>query len=451
MTSVNQIGIGLPAPTPVKEVSATRRLASPALWSLGGFSAAQVIRFASSLVLTRYLLPEDYGVMAVASAISVGVVLFSDLGTYLFLVQHKQAEDPRYFNTAWTIGAVRGIGLWGLTILAGWPISLWYHSPILIWLVPALGFNLVLAGLNSTSIPLLTRRIKPARVVMLNISTAFIGAALSVFWIVYVRADVWGLVIGNVASSIAMLALSHCILPGHRNYYYWDSEVAAELFRMSKWILPSTVVTFFADQSDRLLVAALAGMHEVGLYHLAAQLCQLPMQLLGTLSSNLLFPFFSEHIRNGSGADASVQRVRRLYLGLGTATTIGLLALGPIIAKLLFGQRFGDAGWMIQVLALGVAFRSAGTIGAEYLKALGKFRTHAVTNATKVPIILAATPILASFFGMPGLLAGLVLADGLRYAAIAYSLWSQRVPGLRDDVIAFSIIASASIAVLSIH
>lgn len=448
MCTVNQITIRSVDATPVAEVSVTRRLATPALWSLGGFAAVQIIRFASSVILTRILMPEDYGVMAVATSISVGVVLFSDLGTQIFLLQHAHAESPRYFNTAWTTGAVRGVALWLVTVLLSWPISIWYKTPELAWLVPALGFNLVLTGFNSTSLFLLTRRIQPARVVMLNVATALFGTVLSLLWIVYVRANVWGLVVGNFGSSLAMLIVSHRILPDHRNGFCWDREAAADLFQMSKWILPSTIVSFFADQADRLLVAALAGMHEVGVYHLSAQLCQLPLQVLATLSGNLLLPFFSEHARNGGGGDASIRRVRRLYLALGTVMTLGLLLLGPMIANLLFGKRFGDAGWMVQVLAFSVLFRSLSAIGADYLKALGSFRTHAITNAVKVPIIFALSPILASYFGNPGLLAGFALADALRYAAIAYALQRRGVPGLRDDIIALSIVAAASGVVL---
>jgi O-antigen/teichoic acid export membrane protein len=180
---------------------------------------------------------------------------------------------------------------------------------------------------------------------------------------------------------------------------------------------------------------------------LSAQLCQLPLQVLATLSGNLLLPFFSEHARNGGGADASIRRVRRLYLGLGTAMTLGLLLLGPMIANLLFGKRFGDAGWMVQMLAISVLFRSLSAIGADYLKALGSFRTHAVTNAVKVPVIFVMAPLLASYFGSPGLLAGFALADALRYAAIAYAIQRRGLPGLRDDIIALSIIAAASVAV----
>lgn len=448
MSTANQISTRPASAPPETKRSASGRLASSALWSLVGFSAAQVIRFASSLVLTRFLMPEDFGVMAVATAISVGVVLFSDLGTNLFLIQHKNAEDPRYFNTAWSVGIVRGILLWMATVLLGWPISIWYKVPILGWLIPALGFSLVISGFNSTAIPLLTRRIEPAKVVMLNVGTAFLGTLLSVLWVVLVQPSVWGLVVGNIGSNVAFLVLSHCVLPGHRNSWCWDREVFTELFRMSRWVLPSTIVTFFSEQADRLLVASLAGMSEVGLYHLAAQLCQLPLQLLGALGSNLLFPYFSEHVRNGGGSIGPIRRVRRLYLGFGTVMVLGLLLLGPTIAKLLFGSRFGEAGWIAQVLALSTAFRSLSSIGEEYLKALGKFQLFAMTNAIKVPIVFAVAPLLGVFFGTAGLLGGFVLADALRYAVIAYSLHRNGVSGFRDDVIALSIVGAAGVGVL---
>jgi len=392
---------------------------------------------------------EDYGVMAVASAISTALVLFSDLGSSLFLLQHKNAEDPNYFNTAWTISALRGILLWLAMILVCWPISYWYNAPVLAVLIPALGLSLVMSGFNSTELTLRIRRLDPALVVLLNIATAFFGAALSTLWVVYVYADVWGLVVGNVGSSILLMVLSHYVLRGHKNWFCWDRDAASELFRMSRWVIPASAVTFLADQADRLLVAALVGMHEVGLYHLSAQLCQLPSQLLATFSSSLLLPFFSEQVRKGcSVTDATIHHVRRLYLGLGTTMTLALLLLGPTFAELLFGNRFRGAGWMIQVLSLSVAFRSFGAAGGQYLKALGRLRSLAAADALKVPVVFAMPPLLTGLFGTAGFLASFVFADALRYAATAYFLQRAGIPGLRDDMIALTIIAAAGVAVL---
>ncbi|MCC2632368.1 MAG: hypothetical protein K0S48_254, partial [Ramlibacter sp.] len=47
------------------------------LWTLVGHGSSQVLRLLGNLVLTRLLAPESFGVMAVATVVSIGVVMFS--------------------------------------------------------------------------------------------------------------------------------------------------------------------------------------------------------------------------------------------------------------------------------------------------------------------------------------------------------------------------------------
>jgi hypothetical protein len=54
-----------------------------------GFGLTQVRRLRSSLILIRYLLPEDHGVMALANAIMIGLTLSSDIGSGQYLIQHR--------------------------------------------------------------------------------------------------------------------------------------------------------------------------------------------------------------------------------------------------------------------------------------------------------------------------------------------------------------------------
>ena len=89
--------------------------------TVGGFGAAQVMRLASNLILTRLLFPEAFGLMALVSVFMMGLQQFSDVGVTPAILQSRRGDERDFLNTAWTIQAVRGAGLWLLACALAWP------------------------------------------------------------------------------------------------------------------------------------------------------------------------------------------------------------------------------------------------------------------------------------------------------------------------------------------
>jgi O-antigen/teichoic acid export membrane protein len=438
--------LSAPAPSPIAAPAAPgvgRRALKPAVWSTAGFGLTQLLRLVSNLVLTRFLAPDDYGVMAVATAVFVGLTLFSELGTSVFVVQHPQGADERFYNTAWTVNVIRGAVLWLITGLLAVPLATWYDAPALQWVVPAVGAMALINGCISTSVLILTRRIDPARVVVINVLATLVNVGAAMAWVLCVRANVWGFVIGNLASSLVLTVGSHFLLPDHRNRFCWDPAARAELWRLGKWVFLSTVLTFFAEQADRLIVGKYAGLKELGFYHLASQLCSMPLQLLATLGASILFPMFSEYARGGHGLSGKVNSARNLFQFAGTAGLIVLLVTAPSLVRLLFGARFEGAGWMVQVLAVGAFFKMFGTVGDNLFKALGKPQQLVVINLVKTVALVVLVPAGALAGGLPGLLAGLVAADVVRYLVSSVLLAREGVGGFRNDALLILVLVGA--------
>src|ERR1700677_2317134 len=68
-----------------------------------------LIRLVSSLVLTRVLLPEAYGIITILASILFVIGNILDTNVALFIVRDKNAEQPRYLNTAWTMRLSRSV------------------------------------------------------------------------------------------------------------------------------------------------------------------------------------------------------------------------------------------------------------------------------------------------------------------------------------------------------
>jgi O-antigen/teichoic acid export membrane protein len=82
-------------------MTAVKKLAiKEAFWTIVGYGGSLVLRFASSLILTRLLFPELFGLMGIVNIFIIGLQLFSDVGIGLNIVQNKRGDEPEFYNTA---------------------------------------------------------------------------------------------------------------------------------------------------------------------------------------------------------------------------------------------------------------------------------------------------------------------------------------------------------------
>src|SRR5712672_1844492 len=97
---------------PLGRTALRQRVMKAGVWSIAGYGINLVIRFGTNLLMTRVLAPEMFGVMAVASMIMVGLIMFSDIGLRQNVIQSPRGSDPSFLNAAWSMQIVRGLCLW---------------------------------------------------------------------------------------------------------------------------------------------------------------------------------------------------------------------------------------------------------------------------------------------------------------------------------------------------
>ena len=78
------------------------------VWVFGGQMAGQVLRLISNLIMTRLLVPEMFGVMAVANTLIVGLQLCSYLGIHHNIIQSSRGDERIFLDTAWVLQIMRG-------------------------------------------------------------------------------------------------------------------------------------------------------------------------------------------------------------------------------------------------------------------------------------------------------------------------------------------------------
>ncbi len=344
----------------------TARILRSTSWVIVGYGGAQAIRLASNLILTRILFPEAFGLMALVTMVTVGLMMFSDVGIGPALARSPRGDEPAFLNTAWTMAVMRGCGLWLLTLLLAWPFAQLYGHPELALYLPVAGLSLIITGLLPTRVEMARRHLQMGRATMLDLAGQLVGLALMVLLAVWTR-SVFALVVGGVLSNLIKLVLMRAFLPGHRDRFQLERPALKELVHFGKWIFLSTAFAFVSAQGDKAVLGKLLSLEMLGIYNIAFFLASFPMMLGQTVVQDLMISVYRNRPPEASDENRRKLARMRMMLTAGLCALLVLMAyVGPPLVAFLYDDRYLDAGPIIVLLSCGFL---AQVIGLTYDRA----------------------------------------------------------------------------------
>lgn len=408
-------------------------------WSLAGYGASQVLRLGGNLVMTRLLVPDMFGVMAIAAMVAAILNMLSDIGLQQNIVQSRRGEEPAFLDTAWVVQILRGVVLWlaALGVSGGlylanlrgvFPPESVYASPVLPWVVGITAFGAVINGFQPTGMALALRRFDQKRLVQIELAAQALGLACMVVIGLATR-SIWALVAGVLVASSATTLLGHLLLTQHRNRLRWDRDALRELIGFGKWVYLSSVFSVLALNADRLILGGVVGAEVLGLYAIAVLILGAIEGALGRLFTAVSLPALSEVARTDPA------RLREIYYRLRLPGDLLLLfgggmlfALGQQVIDLLYDPRYAGAGPMLQVLALSYVAARYNVAYHVYL-AVGRPGYLTVINLARCIAVFALVPPLYAWGGLEAALWGIAL-HGLAMAPFVHG-FNARL-GLHD-------------------
>lgn len=357
--------------------SLKRRVLHAGSWTVGSHGLSQVLRLASNLVMTRLMVPEMFGVMAIAMTLIIGLALFSDIGLRLSIIQSPRGEEDAFLNTAWSVQILRGILIAVIGTLIstglffsqkfGWiPPNNVYHEPILPYVLIALSASMLVSGFESTKVIVASRRLELGRLAFLEITQQVVGIIVMIAWALIVR-SIWALVAGAFISNLYRVVLSYTLFSGPNNKWRWEKAAYAEIILLGKWIFVSSILGFVLNNGDRLLLGGLVSAEMLGVYSIAIMIVGAIETGARKVISNVCYSAISEVVREKAGDASALRQIYYRFLQpvdfILYLITGMLYVSGTAIIQFLYDARYQDAGWILPILCfslLGIRFDLAG-------------------------------------------------------------------------------------------
>lgn len=400
--------------------SLRQRTLKASVWTVFGFGLSQIIRFGSNLLMTRLLLPEMFGVMAIATMVMYGLALFSDVGLRQSIVQSKRGNEVQFLNTAWAIQIFRGALIWLFALLVSLfiffsnqvglsPPSSVYANPSLPYVIAILSISAVISGFDSSKVHEASRNLSLHKITQIELFSQVAGLLFMLGWVIIER-SIWALVAGNLFSVLARTILSHIWLPGIRNHWHWDVSAFREIINFGKWIFISSIIGFLVNSGDRLLLGGLINSTLLGIYVIAFFLFSSVEQVMTKVIADVSFPALSEVARDRREDLQRTYYRFQIIVASSSYFCAGVLMMsGQTLINLLYDSRYTDAGWMLEILSTALMVAPI-HLAIQCFISLGMPKLISYIGAVRLVILFILTPIGFNWFGLPGALWGIVLS-----------------------------------------
>lgn len=398
-------------------------------WSLGFVFFSHALRLSSNLVMTRLLLPEAFGLMAMVGTVMTAFMLLSDIGIERSVVRDPDGETPHFLRVAWSVQIMRSSFVAGGVLVAALLLGVFgpayaaagtiYADPRLGWLIAISAVSPILYGLESTKKELARRRLQQGRITVLDLCSQVLSIAAMIAF-AQISATVWTLMAGALTGSVFRCVATHLIFPGPRMAWVLDRKIVDRLWHYGKWLMASSVVSFVASYADRIILGALIPAATLGIYTIARVWIDAGQQVVGRLCGQVGFSSIGEIYRD---RPADLPRLFRKFQmvidGLCAAAFLATFLLGETLIDLLYTDTYVAAGGLLQILAIGILAQRFDPLH-ELIMIVGNSRAMVVVSLIRASIICVALPLTFNAFGLEGTLYAVALTP---LSSTPYAIW----------------------------
>ncbi|WP_343928819.1 lipopolysaccharide biosynthesis protein [Pigmentiphaga daeguensis] len=369
------------------------------MWMSMSRAIVNALTMLSTVVLAWFLVPADFGLVALGTTMLAIVTGATELSLTQALIRHENPRDS-HFNAAWTLNTIRGLIIFLLFALAAYPAAKFYGDTRLTGIMLALGFSVFLSGLINPRLITFQRQLIFKQEFFLSVSQKFVGLLASVVvaatWHSY-----WALVVGIVATQLTNVVVSYAIFPYSPKITFQHFK---DFFSFSAWLSASQIANTLNWRFDILLIGKILGATPLGYYSMGNNLAILPTRETTAPLKQTIYPSFANIRHDPNRLAAAYQRAQALVTAIALPVGVGFAVVAEKLVVLVLGEIWLPVVFIIQALAAVFAVQTIGSLVQPLGMAQGEtkmlFKRDMQMFVVRVPIILLS----AMQFGLNGVI-----------------------------------------------
>jgi O-antigen/teichoic acid export membrane protein len=406
-------------------------------WNLILSFAGQLCNIGITLVLSRLLGPDDFGMMAAALAVAGLIETFGSLGGVAALTQRKIMSDQFYSAVLLVAGC---LSLIIMMLIAGLSplLAVFYEKPELKNVLLFLTLSVPFQFLEIFPLAELQRRLAFDKIGMITFFSIIVSGLLSLL-IAY-----WGY--GWVALAIRLFLIQgirtvcFCIIAWPKFRFVPQLQEIKDLLRFGIPQSLSQFLMLLGRRIDDILIGKWMGTGVLGIYSMAYNLYVWPVSNIKGRISQVVFSALAKVQTDPAAMGTYYLKVVSLATLIGFPVIIGFSSVCDLAVPVIMGEKWMASVPILRILGIASLFEICVFPGAIY-QATG--RTGTYLKAITLTRIIAIGGILAGlYFGLQGVALSIVVTSFI--SLFIYNYFVQKLVPITNSVL-LKTIAKASV------
>lgn len=360
--------------------SKVRQVTGGLVWTYAERLTAQLITIVVTIVLTRIIAPDEYGIISIVSVFITIANAFVISGFGNSLIQKKDA-DKTDFSTVFYFSLVFSLGLYIILFISAPYIAEWYKMPLLKPVIWVMGIRLPIAAINSVQQAYISKQMQFKKFFFATLWGTIISAVVGIS-MAYFGFGIWALV-AQYLTNVCIDTVVLWFTSGWRPQLLYSHERMKELFSYGWKIMCVGVMTTLYSNLRNLVIGKKYSSAELAFCEKGEQF---PSAIAGNINSSItkvLFPVLSEMQCDTEQMKRAVRR----------SIKVGTYILFPIMTGFAmvsdrFVACFMTNKWLgcvpyLQIMCLTYALQPLQTSALQSIKAMGKSTLYLVIDIVK--------------------------------------------------------------------
>ncbi len=279
--------------------------------------------------------------------------------------------------------------MYAVIFIASPLIAAFFGEPRIVKILRVFGLILVFRGMKNIGVVFFRKELQFQKKFLLDLSRVLPSFVITVT-LAYLLRNVWALVYGMTVGSLILMIVSYFIHP-YRPKPEINTEKISEMFNFGKWIMASSIITFFLTQGDDIFVGRILGVTALGFYQLAYRISNTPATEISITITKVLFPAYSKLQDNIKKLRIAFKKVFFVISFVTFPISFGIVAVAPEFTMVVLGEKWEAIILPMQILSIWGLVRALASTAGPVFRAIGK--PHISTKVQFIELIFIAVLI----------------------------------------------------------
>lgn len=377
----------------------------------------KAIGLVSSIILARLLVPEDFGLVAIAMSIYAFLELMGSFGLSTVLI-HRDHDVKEEYDTAWTFQVIFGVVSALLLVILAPYVATFYADPRLQNILYTIAVMAMLNGLQNIGVVGFQKQLQFKKELIFQLIPKLLSFFLTLY-LAYTLRDYWALVYGMLASSAIGLITSF-VMHAHRPVF--TLKARHSLFGFSKWLLGNNVLAYFVSRLPELTIGRMISAQATGLFVFAREIGMLPSTELAAPVNRATFPIYTKHKHDKNKLASLYAKVINLSASLTFPASIGIIFVIPEFIQYVLGEKWIGAIVIVQGLALNSLLTSLFTNNNYIFVTFGKPEITFKIESVRLLFLAPGLPFCILQWGVNGAVIALLATTAIALILSQFTL-----------------------------